>query len=51
MVAWLHDCTWVHEVGSSGILIHMHGVQTHNIIKQCAFAHVGLDNVTMGCPT
>ena len=22
----------------------------HNIIKQCAFVHVGLENITMQCP-
>ena len=22
----------------------------HKIIKQCAFVHVGLENITMGCP-
>ena len=22
----------------------------HNMIKQCAFVHVGPENITMGCP-
>jgi hypothetical protein len=31
-------------------VIHIRGACGHNIIKQCVFIHVGLENSTMGCP-
>ena len=42
-------CNWLclhPHVEYANDILHL-----HNIIKQCAFIHVGPENINVGCPT